>query len=155
MRALRLLIEFTISFLSTMGFALITNIPKRALFPACLTGALAWLTYYVLSGQNVSLILPNFLAALVIGLLGNSLAVVYRVPVNTIYTPSLVSLVPGSVIYLGIKNLTTGNADIGKHDLFQVGIITMSLAIGFVCSKVIYQLIHPVFKKYVETNLHK
>ena len=97
---MRLLIEFLISVLSSIGFGVITNIPKRALLPAGITGGVSWCAYWLISLQDHSLILPNFTATVIIGLLGNYFAIRHRVPVNTIYIPSLVSLVPGGIAYL-------------------------------------------------------
>ena len=103
---MRLLIEFLISVLSSIGFGVITNIPKRALLPAGITGGVSWCAYWLISLQDHSLILPNFTATVIIGLLGNYFAIRHRVPVNTIYIPSLVSLVPGGIAYLGARSFT-------------------------------------------------
>jgi len=43
---MRLLIEFLISVLSSIGFGVITNIPKRALLPAGITGGVSWCAYW-------------------------------------------------------------------------------------------------------------
>lgn len=82
--SMRLLIEFLISVLSSIGFGVITNIPKRALLPAGITGGVSWCAYWLISLQDHSLILPNFTATVIIGLLGNYFAIRHRVPVGTI-----------------------------------------------------------------------
>lgn len=53
---MRLLIEFLISVLSSIGFGVITNIPKRALLPAGITGGVSWCAYWLISLQDHSLI---------------------------------------------------------------------------------------------------
>ncbi len=71
----RLLVEFIVSVLSSIGFGVITNIPKRALLPAGITGGVSWCAYWLISLQDHSLVLPNFTATVVIGLLGNYFAI--------------------------------------------------------------------------------
>ena len=88
---MQLIIHFLISFVSTVGFGIITNIPRRALPVAGLTGALAWSGYIAYGYAQDNVFIANMIAAMIIGLLGNIFAVKYRVPVNMIYIPSLVS----------------------------------------------------------------
>ena len=140
---MRLLVEFIVSVLSSIGFGVITNIPKRALLPAGITGGVSWCAYWLISLQDHSLVLPNFTATVVIGLLGNYFAIRHRVPVNTIYIPSLVSLVPGGIAYLGARSFTMGKAASAAQQIYNVILIAMALAVGFVVAEVIFlSLIH-------------
>lgn len=147
MGIVRILIEFAVAFLSTMGFGLISNIPKRVIPSACLTGACGWLVYYLLRGDGTNIVLSNFFAALTIGLLGNYFSVIIKAPINMIYIPSLVSLVPGSIIYLGMKNFTTGNPTSASYDLLNVVEIGLALAVGFVSAEVVFNLVKKTFIK--------
>lgn len=146
---MRVLIEFVISFLSTVGFGLITNVPRRSLLPAGITGSLAWVAYYLVLQVDPGLILPNFTAAIVIGILGNISAVLFRVPVNIIYVPSLVSLVPGGILYLGMRSFTLGREAPTSQYLFNTLTIAISLAVGFVVAEVIFYRIKPILMKIV------
>ncbi|MFZ1354837.1 MAG: threonine/serine exporter family protein, partial [Enterococcus aquimarinus] len=40
-----MLIQFLFSFLSTIAFGVITNVPRRTLLASGLTGALGWMIY--------------------------------------------------------------------------------------------------------------
>lgn len=42
---MELAVQFIVSFLSTIGFGIITNVPRRVLFWAGLTGACGWTVY--------------------------------------------------------------------------------------------------------------
>lgn len=133
---MKLIIEIVISFLSTVGFGIITNVPRRALIPAGISGALAWACYYLLLGNGQQFFLPNFTAASVIGICGNIGAVMSKVPVNTIYVPSLVSLVPGAIVFLGVKNLASGNITVASQQLENTGLIVLALGLGFLTAEV-------------------
>lgn len=89
---------FIFSFLSTVGFGVITNVPRRTLLPAGITGALSWVVYLLVQSATKNVILPNLFAAVTIGLLANIAAIVVKAPVNVLYVPCLVSLVPGAIV---------------------------------------------------------
>lgn len=146
---MRVLVEFIVSLASTVGFGLITNIPRRSLLPAGITGSVAWVAYYVVLQINHTLILPNFCAAIVIGILGNISAVLFKVPVNIIYVPSLVSLVPGGILYLGMRSFTLGQESQTTVYLFNTLTIAIALAVGFVVAEVIFYRIKPILFKLV------
>ena len=136
---MKLLVEFGISFLSTVGFGIITNVPRRSLLPGGITGAVAWTVYVILNTQLDSLFFPNAVAALIIGILGNCFSIKFKVPVNMIYIPSLVSLVPGGIIYEAMKDFTQGNIAPAQVNLMNTLIIAISLAGGFFVAEIIFK----------------
>ncbi|WP_283679844.1 threonine/serine exporter family protein [Lentilactobacillus sp. Marseille-Q4993] len=136
---MKLIIEFIISFLSTVGFGIITNVPRRALLPAGITGAISWTTYVVLATVMHSLFFPNVIAAIIIGVLGNLFSIHYKVPVNMIYIPSLVSLVPGGIIYEAMKDFTQGKITMAQTNLMNTLIVAISLAGGFFIAEVFFR----------------
>ncbi|MCH4163731.1 MAG: threonine/serine exporter family protein [Lentilactobacillus diolivorans] len=143
------LIEFIVSFASSVGFGLITNVPRRSLPAAGITGSVAWVAYYLVLQVNHGLILPNFTAAIVIGILGNISAVLFRVPVNIIYVPSLVSLVPGGIMYLGMRSFTLGKESSTSQYMFNSLTIAISLAVGFVVAEVVFYRIKPLLIRLI------
>ncbi len=56
---MKVLIELIVSFASTVGFGLVTNVPRRSLLPAGITGSLAWVAYYLVLQVDNGLILPT------------------------------------------------------------------------------------------------
>lgn len=147
---MHVLVEFIVSLAPTVGFGLITNIPRRSLLPAGITGSMAWTVYYLVLQVNHGLILPNFFAAIVIGILGNISAVLFKVPVNIIYVPSLVSLVPGGILYLGMRSFTLGQESHTSEYLFNTLTIAIALGVGFVVAEVIFYRIKPLLMKLVQ-----
>jgi len=136
-----LLIHFIISLLSTIGFGIITNIPRRALPAAGITGAIGWLGYILVQQQGPHTFVSNLVAAIIIGFLGNFFAIKVRVPVNMIYIPSLVSLVPGGTIYLAMKSFSTGLYSAAQAGVIKTLTIAVALAVGFVFSEFIVRQI--------------
>lgn len=144
------LIGFVLSFASTVGFGIITNVPKRTLLPSGITGALAWLTYLALLDWNHGVILPNLGAAFVIGLLSNLLAVWVKTPVNVMYIPCLVSLVPGAIIFLSMKDFTMGQSSQAAEGLVKTITMAFALAVGFVAAEGLSRMLRPLIKRLVK-----
>ncbi|KRK72482.1 threonine/serine exporter family protein [Lacticaseibacillus nasuensis] len=146
------LIHFVVAFASTVGFGVITNVPRRTLLPAGFTGALAWLVYVLVSSQTASPIAPNLLAAIVIGLLANLFAIVVRAPVNLLYIPCLVSLVPGALIYMSMKDFTLGRDNAAQQGLVKTLTIAIALAVGFVIAEAIFNPLRPTLTRWVRRH---
>jgi len=140
---------FIFGFLSSVGFGIITNNPRRPLIPAGLVGAIAWIVYIIVGWFNHGLIMPNLLGAVVIGLLGNLCAILVRAPVNIFYVPCLVSLVPGAILYDSMKNFTLGKDSLAAYGFVKALTVGMSLAIGFIIAEAIANKIYPPLKKYM------
>lgn len=138
---MELVLGFIFSFLSTVGFGIITNVPRRVLFLAGVTGACGWTVYLLTVQVTGNIILQNFLAALTIGLLGNVSAILIKSPVNMMYVPGLVSLVPGIIIYTSLKEFTLGNYLNAGRNLIKTLVIAMAIDIGFAIAEAIFRRI--------------
>ncbi|GEO58292.1 threonine/serine exporter family protein [Companilactobacillus bobalius] len=147
---MQILLGFIFGFLSSVGFGIVTNNPRRTLMPAGWIGAIAWVIYIVAGWYDHGVIMPNLLSAVVIGLLGNLAAILVRAPVNIFYVPCLVSLVPGAIIYDSMKNFTLGYDNLAAHGLIKALTVGLSLAIGFIIAEAISNKIYPPLKKHLE-----
>ncbi|KAA8434894.1 threonine/serine exporter family protein [Weissella sagaensis] len=141
-----ILTGFIFSFLSTVGFGIITNVPRRVLLYAGMTGAFGWTVYLLAESVTSNLILPNFLAALTIGLLGNVAAIRVKAPVNMIYVPSLVSLVPGVIIYTSLKEFALGNYMHAGQNLVKTLVIALAIDIGFAIAESLFKRVYQFVK---------
>lgn len=139
---IKLFVETAFGFISSFGFGLLTNIPRRALIPAGLTGAASWLAYCIFGLYSQHIVWQNLIATIVIDYLGNVFAQKYQTPVTMIYIPSLVSLVPGGMAAMGMKNLTLGSHQAGS-EIISVLLIATALAVGFIVGEILFKLTFP------------
>lgn len=144
---MELVLGFIFSFLSTFGFGVITNVPRRVLVPAGITGAFGWTVYLLTEPLTTSIIVPNLLAALIIGLLGNINAVFIKSPVNLIYIPCLVSLVPGVVIYASLKDFALGHYNAAGHNLIKTLTVALALDLGFAIAESLFKKCRHIISK--------
>jgi len=147
---MELIYGFVFGFLSSVGFGIITNNPRRTLIPSGLVGASSWIVYIIVGWFNHGVIMPNLMGAVVIGLLGNLCAILARSPVNIFYVPSLVSLVPGAILYDSMKKFALGQDNLAAYGLVKALTVGMSLAVGFIIAETIANKIYPPLKRHLE-----
>ncbi|SHJ85948.1 threonine/serine exporter family protein [Paramaledivibacter caminithermalis] len=128
--------DFIFAFISTVGFSVLFNVPKKSIFYAGLTGGIGWTIYMYTKDITISSTFSVFLASILVGILGEIFARVDKKPVTTFVIPGIVPLVPGYTIYLSMVNLINQDfntaAKFGTEAVFTSGAI--SVAIIFVTS---------------------
>lgn len=126
-----LYLHFIYSFISTIGFSILFNVPKKSLFYAGITGAVGWSLYVYTDNITFSASFSNFIAAIIVAILGEVFARVDKKPVTVFVIPGIVPLVPGYGMYLTMINLINDDfnkaASVGIDTLFKAGAIVMGI----------------------------
>ncbi|WP_245681595.1 threonine/serine ThrE exporter family protein [Actinomadura kijaniata] len=110
------------------AFAVYHLVPRRWLPPVALGGMLSWGAYVELRALDLPSAPATFLAATLVGALGATAARLRRVPALILVTPCVAPLMPGTLMYRGMIQLTGGNA--GRGGLILVESLATALAIG-------------------------
>ncbi|MCT4583728.1 MAG: threonine/serine exporter family protein [Peptostreptococcaceae bacterium] len=125
--------DFIISFFATLGFCILFNVPKKYIIHSCLTGAIGWCVFIFNKEIFNSNPFPNFLASIVIGILGEIFARINKTPVTLYVIPGIIPLVPGYGIYLSMIHLINNDfysaIKTGVDTLFIAGAISMGIII--------------------------
>ncbi|MBW1606138.1 threonine/serine exporter family protein [Lactobacillus sp. Sy-1] len=142
-------VEFLFAFLSTWGFGVITNVPKRTLVASGIVGAMAWIAYILATNFGANVIVSNLLPGIVVGLFANVESMIVKTPVNLIFVPAVISLVPGALFYKSMEQITLGLNRLGMQGLLKTLLIAISLGIGFIIGEVIFKLLKPRIRKLI------
>lgn len=124
-------LQFILSCLSTIGFGILTNIPRKTLLAAGFTGACGWVLYYYLRDVFSSDAMGNFLGALAIGLLSIYFSRRLKYPTIIFNIPALVPLVPGGPAYQMVRSLVFEDDAQTFGYLVKVIITAGAIAAGF------------------------
>lgn len=139
--------HLVLGFFATLGFAVYFNVPLRAIFASCLTGAIGWVVAYISTTYFGQQILGNFLASFVIGLLSDYFAVRVGEPTTIFIIPGITPLVPGAGTYYTmlyfVQNEYMKGIVKGAETLF----VAAAIAIGIIFSAVIADFIKSLVKK--------
>lgn len=143
-----LVINIVFSYLATIGFGIIINVPKRALNACGIVGVLGWIVFLTVKHFTYGAMLANLSSAFAIGLFAIVAAHWHKMPMILFNIPSLVPLVPGGQAYQAVRNFALGNHDLAISYLVQVTLIAGSIAMGFFLAELVSQ----VYLKYRYRN---
>ncbi|QFX92366.1 threonine/serine exporter [Fructilactobacillus fructivorans] len=149
-------IEFLVKvigvYVATLCFAILINVPPRALNLGGLVGVASYLVYLTYNSIFGGYVGGNVFGAFTIGILGMLAARYKKMPIIVFNIPALVPLVPGGQAYEVMKYIATGNTHLAFVYLMQVAMIAGALAIGFLLAELAIQLFFHVthlFKSFV------
>ncbi|MBQ1847333.1 MAG: threonine/serine exporter family protein [Clostridia bacterium] len=124
MDILSILVNVAVSFLSTFGYCIIFNIPKRQLVFCGLLGIVSWMIYYTMTYFSLSEVLATFAATCAIVLLSRVLSKLRKCPVTIFIIPGIIPIIPGSLLYYTAYNFFTGDMDAcGRYGFLTIKII--------------------------------
>lgn len=128
-------VQFLVSMMATISFAILFTAPKREVFFCGLTGAAGWMIYYLSTQEGVHLVLASGLATFGVTILARLFAVLRKNPVTVYLLSGIFPLVPGAGIYYTAYYLFVGNTDMsgykGLETLEIAGAIVFGIIFGF------------------------
>lgn len=130
-------LEFILSFLSTVAFGVITDIPKKTMVAAGIAGACGWVVYYYFRVLFSSEAFGNFLGSVAIGLLCIIFSRKLKYPTIIFNIPALVPLVPGGPSYQMIRSLVLGDNQATFDYLVKVIVTAGAIAAGFMVTSLV------------------
>ncbi len=128
--------------IAALGFGILFNIPRKAIFTVFLLGFVAGLIKFLLLHLNINIIVASFAGALSVGFLSMPMAHKIHQPPVVFSIPAVIPMIPGYFAYktvIAIMNFTFIETDPGKrveliNNFFSNGFtmffILISLTIG-------------------------
>lgn len=140
--------------ITSLGFALMFNTPKRALWTVFLLGAVGYLIKYLLFKElEINLILAIFVASSFVGISGMYFAHRTHTPPIIFMIPAVINMIPGLISYefmMGMIDLISGKQ--GQKPAVEEVIQTFSYGIStiFILFALAFGVAFPiiVFKSY-------
>lgn len=134
-------IHFTASFITALGFSVLYNIPRKTIFPAGITGAIGWTTYFFLNNYfGVAEFLSTIIASFFIAFFSQIFARRVRTPVIIFTLPGLIPLVPGGLAYNTMRAFVEGNTELGILSARDTFLTAGALALGLAINGAFFQL---------------
>ncbi len=90
------------AFICTLGFCILFNTPKHSIIQAGIAGAIGWVVYVQAQDFLDSVVFAAFVGAVVVGILGEIFARIYKRPETLFIVPGIIPLVPGYGIYFAM-----------------------------------------------------
>ncbi len=135
------MIEIFLAFLGSYCPAVLFNIERKNLFWAGLCGAAGWTAYKTAYTFMENSMLSVFIAAIVISVMSEAMAKIFKTPSTVFYIPSLYPIVPGisayhTVLYIIDKRITEatykGLETLGSAGAIAFGILLVSTVFRYI-----------------------
>lgn len=127
-------------FFSVIGFGIIFNLPVRMLPLAALSAAVGQAGYTVMMNLYQSPVAATVLSAVIIGLLGELMARVYKKPATMFVIPGILPLVPGAYIYQTMLYLVQDNISLAIQYGLLTGFASIGIAAGLIAVTTFWNL---------------
>ncbi len=130
-----IILQFIISMVATISFAILFNAPRKEI-PFCgFTGAVGWMVYYLITTNDMSNVFASVIATFCLTLIARAFAVIRKTPVTVYLLSGIFPIVPGAGIYytayyLFIGDNATSGAK-GLETLYIAGAIVFGIIFGF------------------------
>lgn len=140
--------------LAALGFAMLFNVPRRALAWCALGGALGHMVRTLSVVEGVDIIPATLAGATAVGFFGYWLSRRFIMPMPVFTVPGAIPLVPGSIAFQTMANLVNAvNAGIGARIPFlieasvgavETALILITLGIGISAPILLFRRHRPV-----------
>lgn len=121
------------------AFAVANYAPRRTILPAGAAGALGWATFVLVDQLDLAPTLASASAAVFIGVGSYTFAYRQKVPALVYVAAGIVPLLPGLIIYRGMRQLAEGDSVAGITLLGQAVSVGLALAAGAILGEFLAQ----------------
>ncbi|AJS57364.1 threonine/serine exporter family protein [Paenibacillus sp. IHBB 10380] len=133
--------QLVTSFIASAAFSILFNAPKKSLIQCGLVGMLSWLVYYTLILNNVDSVFSTLAATVIVGVISQLFAKLYKMPVIIFSVSGIIPLVPGGLAYDATRRFVENDYNTAVQLAAQAFLISGSVAVGLVLSEVLNQMV--------------
>jgi uncharacterized membrane protein YjjP (DUF1212 family) len=119
-----------LAFCAAGGFAVMFDVPRRALVFAALNGALAYACYRFSGVFGVPVGAAAFFGGLTVGVLSEVFARLLRFPTSIFSIPAILPLVPGALAFRALLEFVGNDYTNGIANLIRVLVVIIAIAAG-------------------------
>lgn len=134
------LVHIIISFISTVGFGIIFNVPRKELIRCGLVGMVSWMIYYTLYMHNISVVIATGVASFAVAIISQVFAIKYRQPVIIFIAGGIIPLVPGGVAYNAMRSFVENDYLLAISYTTNTAMLAGTIALGIVFAEVVNQV---------------
>lgn len=140
---MNLVLHLITSFIASAAFGIIFNAPKRTLLQCGFSGMAGWAVYFLLD-ERLDTLYATVAATLIVGVISQIFARIYKKPVILFSVSGIIPLVPGGMAYDAMRNFVSSEYNMAVQLAAQAFLISGSIAIGLVLSEVLNQIIRKI-----------
>lgn len=97
--------HFIFSFISSVSFAILCDVPRKTLVTGGVIGAIGWCGYWEMASHGHSVFMASLVCSLLLANASQICAIKFKMPLTVYFVPGLVPVVPGVTIYDAFRTL--------------------------------------------------
>lgn len=122
---------FIFSFFAAVAFGVLFQAPRKSLVIGGVIGAVGWVVFvYVRKDLEYSSFYANLFATIILSLLSELAARIFKQPVTIFVIPGIIPIVPGLGMYNGMAQIIENHYDKGVNILLTAGMDASAIALG-------------------------
>jgi uncharacterized membrane protein YjjB (DUF3815 family) len=126
-----MLVSILFAFIATIAFGKLFNTPRRVLIPGGLVGAIGFAVYiYMKDGLGYSSMSSNFIGTIILAVISEIFARVFKEPVTVFSIPGIIPLVPGLPLYRAMNFFMLNAYNVGMEKMMQASLDAAAIALG-------------------------
>jgi uncharacterized membrane protein YjjB (DUF3815 family) len=134
------------SFISSVAFGFIFNVPKSSLIKCGLIGMVSWVLYYSLYMDQVNVIWATFIGAFTVAIVSQFFARIYKTPMTVFSVSGIIPLVPGGIAYDAMRHFVLNDYNMAIELAAKAFMLSGAIAFGLIISEVLNQLYRKAFE---------
>lgn len=135
-----LIAQIVTSFIASLTFGILFNIPRQSLIKCGSVGMLGWVVYYSLIDRQLNAILATLLGAFTVAILSQMLSRVYKTPSIIFSVTGIIPLVPGGMAYDAMRHFVSNDYSMATELAAKAFMLSGAIAFGLIFSEVLNQL---------------
>src|SRR5699024_5491373 len=120
------------------------NAPRKMVIPGGVIGMLGWIVHFSLTSHTLHTLPATVIAAVLVELLSQMSAVIFKIPVLIFYVSGIITLVPGGMAYNAMRKFVEKDYFHGVQLGAEVMLLAGGIATGLMLSEVLNQIIKQV-----------
>jgi len=129
------------SFVAAAGFGVLFNAPRQALIQCGLVGMFGWILYFFLTKEGLDIVPSTIFAAMLVAVLSEICAKLFKTPVIIFNVSGIIPLVPGGIAYDAMRHFVENDYTAAVQLSTQVMLLAGGIAIGLMFAEVANQVI--------------
>ena len=147
-----ILLHMIFSFISSVTFGVLCNVPRRSLIAGGVIGMIGWMGYWGLSSNGVGVFLSSLCCSLLLAYAGQVAAHLFKKPLTVFFVPGLVPVVPGITFYEAFKKLLLNEYEQSFYVFLDVAYCAVGITCGLVIASIIFRFTAAPLFQYVQKN---
>ncbi|MGX7151025.1 threonine/serine exporter family protein [Enterococcus ureasiticus] len=132
---LKIVLELFFSFLGTLSFAVLFDVPKKYYLICGTIGATGWIIYYLIATYSSRTVMATFVSSFILICLSREAAYIKKAPVTVFLICGIFCLVPGVGLYNFTYDFFVSNtSDLSKSMIYVVKVaiaISLGITVGY------------------------